>query len=446
MGIVRLTGSFPCLLACCGIVSCGPLLAATTEIGPGDDFRTAMQTLHAGDTLLLDGGTYNLTSYFELDLFGTAALPIVIKAAAGQHPIVNYVGTSQNIININNSTFLTLDGIEFTGGSRGLRFDGGSDITVQNCIVHGTDANAIAANDDGENYARFTFVHNEIYDTGDTGEGFYLGCNGDACRIHDSLVANNYIHDLQGTDPSYQGDGIEIKQGSYANIVRDNVIRDVNYPGITMYDVNGNGAPNLIERNIVWNSNDSGIQITADAIVRNNIVLGAANNAFFSNNIDGGSAANLTIVNNTFLMPGGDGIRLNSVSGTVTIANNAIYAPTGYAIRASGTLTGLSVVANAGQGALSGVSTGFVGTGNVATDFFGASLSGVPPQNLIPKGALLAGAASATYLPFDDFDGYSRAAHADIGAYRANASGTPGWTIAPAFKIVDEIFLGNFEP
>ena len=361
MGTIRLIR----LLALGAATCCGPLMGATIEIGPGNDFRTAMQNLHGGDTLILDAGTYNLTSYFELDLIGSSSLPIVIKAAAGQHPIVNYVGTSQNIININNSTFLTLDGIEFTGGSRGLRFNGGSDITVQYCVVHGTDANAIAANDDGKSYARFTFVHNEIYDTGDTGEGFYLGCNGDACRIHDSLVANNYIHDLNSGRIS-QGDGIEIKKGSYANIVRDNVIRDTNYPGITMYDVNGNGAPNIIERNIVWNSNDSGIQITADAIVRNNIVLGAANNAFFSNNIDGGSAANLTIVNNTFLMPGGDGIRLNSVSGSVTIANNAIYAPTGYAIRASGTLTGVTVIANAGQGSLNGVSSGFATTGNVS--------------------------------------------------------------------------------
>jgi hypothetical protein len=424
---------------------CGALDAATMEIGPGDDFRSAMQNLHAGDTLILDGGTYNLTGYFELDLTGSASQPIVIEAKAGQRPNINFVGTSQNIININNSTFLTLDGIEFTGGSRGLRFDGGSDITVRNCIIHGTDANAIAANDDGEDYARFTFVHNEIYDTGDTGEGFYLGCNGDACRIHDSLVADNYIHDLNSARIS-QGDGIEIKKGSYANIVRDNVIHDTNYPGITMYDVNGNGAANLIERNIIWNSNDAGIQVTADAIVRNNIVLSAANNAFFSNNIDGGSASNLTIANNTFFAPATDGIRLNGVSGAVTIANNAIYAPNGDAIRADGTTAEVTLIANAGQGSLNGVSGAFADSGNIAEDFFAASLSGVPPQNLIPRGSLLVGAANATYLSGDDFDAHPRAAHADIGAYSANAAGTPGWTIAAAFKVVDEIFPGNFEP
>jgi hypothetical protein len=188
------------------------------------------------------------------------------------------------------------------------------------------------------------------------------------------------------------------------------------------------------------------MQITADAIVRNNIVLGAANNAFFSNNIDGGSAANLTIVNNTFLMPNGDGVRLNGVSGSVVIANNAIYAPNGYAIRASPTSASVSLIANAGQGALDGVTGTFANTGNVANDFFGASLSGVPPQNLIPKGALVVGTANAAYLPGDDFDIHSRAGHVDIGAYRATSGGTPGWTIAPAFKDVDEIFPGNFEP
>jgi hypothetical protein len=31
--------------------------------------------------------------------------------------------------------------------------------------------------------------------------------------VHDSIVANNYIHDLDGPDVS-QGDGIEIKAGS----------------------------------------------------------------------------------------------------------------------------------------------------------------------------------------------------------------------------------------
>lgn len=420
-------------------------LALTTEIAPGSDFRAFMHNLHAGDTLILDGGLYSFSGYFELDLAGSSGAPIVIRAQTGQQPVIQYLGTDQNIVNFGNSAFLTLDGIEFSGGSRGLRFMAGThDITVRNCHVHDTDANAISANDGGVDYARFTFVHNEIDHTGATGEGFYLGCNDNACQFHDSLVANNYIHDLDGPTIT-QGDGIEIKKGSYANIVRDNVIHDTGYPGITLYDVAGNGAPNLIERNIVWNSGDNGIQVTADAIVRNNIVLGAAASAFASNNVQGGSAANLIIANNTFLMPSGNGIKLNAVSGGVTIANNAIYAPNGRALDANGALAGITSVANAGQGALNGIATGFSASGNVASDFVGASLSGVPPQNLIPKGALLSGTANPAYLPADDFDLQARNGHADIGAYRVHSGAAPFWTIVPGFKNIDEIFPDGFE-
>jgi len=433
----------PALLFACAL----PLGAAatTTEIGTGSgDFRTFMQGLHAGDTLILQGGTYSFSGFFQLDLAGTSLLPIVIRAKNGEHPVIQYNGTDQNIVNVNNSTFVTFDGIEFTGGSRGLRFIGGSDISVRNCRVHGTAANAISANDDAKDYARFTFVHNEIDHTGDTGEGFYLGCNNNACQFHDSLVANNYIHDLDGPSIT-QGDGIEIKKGSYANIVRDNVIHDTSYPGITLYDVAGNGAQNIIERNIVWNSGDNGIQVTADAIVRNNIVLGAAGSAFASNNIQNGSAANLVIANNTFLMPSGNGVKLNAVSGSVTIANNAIYAPNGRAIDANGTLGGIVSTGNAGQGALNGVSSGFSATGNLSNDFFGASLSGMPPQNLIPKSALLIGSANAAFLPTDDFDLQARNGHADVGAYRTQTGGAPLWTIAPEFKGFDRIFADGFQ-
>ena len=419
-------------------IVCGT--AQALEIAPGADFRAAMRGLHPGDTLILDDGTYAFSGYFELDIAGTAAQPIVIRAASGQHPVIQYTGTDQNIVNFVDAQFLTIDGIEFAGGSRGLRFIGGNDVTVRNCRVHDTAANAVSANDDGYIYARFAFVHNEIDHTGATGEGFYLGCNDDTCRIHDSLIANNWIHDLNGATIT-QGDGIEIKKGSYANVVRDNVIHATGYPGITLYDAHGNGAPNVIERNVVWDSADNGIQVTADAIVRNNLVLGAAGSAFASNALQNGSAANLAIVHNTFLMPTGNGIKLNAVSGSVTIANNAIYAPNGRAIDANGTLGGIVTSANAGQGALAGVSGGFGAGGNVAADFFGASLSGAPPQNLVPESAVLIGAAAAAYLSGDDFDGHPRGVRADIGAYRTSPGGASGWTIAAGFKVVDEIFF-----
>lgn len=429
------------LVALCARAAC----AADIEIGPENDFRTVMQGLVAGDTLTLRGGTYALSSYFQLVMAGSAQQPITIRAKAGEQPLIHYVDDGQNIVNIVDSSFLTLSGIEFSGGSRGIRLINSSDITIRDCHVHDTAANAISANDSGNVYARLTFVHNEIDHAGETAEGFYLGCNEDACRVHHSLIANNYIHDLDGPTVS-QGDGIEIKAGSYANIVRDNVIHDTAYPGITLYHTNGNGAPNVIERNLVWNSGDNGIQVTGDAIVRNNIVLSAAAHGIGIHASQGASPRNLVIANNTVLKAGGDALHINDIAGPVTIANNALYAPNGNAVFATGATNLVTLVANAGAGGLSGVAGGFDAGGDISTDFSDASYSGAPPQNLVPAAGRLVGSADAATMAADDFNGLARAPRLDIGAYRSDAAGEDGWPLQADFKILVGIFADGFGP
>jgi hypothetical protein len=434
--------AIPCasLAACCGIAH-----ATMIEISPGDDFRTAMQSLAPGDTLVMHGGTYTLSSYFELDLAGTESAPIEIRAAPGEQPLIHYVDDGQNIVNIANSAFLTIDGIEFSGGSRGIRLTSSSDITIRNCHVHHTAANAISANDGGNVYARLAFVHNEIDHAGDTAEGFYLGCNDDACRIHDSLVANNYIHDLNGPTVT-QGDGIEIKAGSYANVVRDNVVHDTGYPGITLYHTNGNGAPNVIERNLVWNSGDNGIQVTGDAIVRNNIVLSAAAAGIGIHASQGGTVQNLVIVNNTVLKASGDALHISDVAGAVLVANNALYAPNGNAVFAGGSSNLVSMIANVGTGSLSGVSGGFNASGDIAADFSAASYSGAPPQDLVPRAGRLVGNADAATIAADDFNLESRPPMLDVGAYRDDPAGNQGWPLQAGFKRFDDaIFADGFD-
>jgi hypothetical protein len=429
-----------CLAA--ALLIAGAAHAATIEVHPGDDFRAAMQGLGPGDTLIMHGGTYVLSGYFELDLVGTAKERIAIRAAAGEQPLIRYDGDGQNIVNIVGSRFLVIDGIEFSGGSRGIRLVDTSDFTMQNCHVHDTAANAISANDAGNDYARLAFVHNEIDHAGGTAEGFYLGCNDDGCRVHDSIVANNYIHDLDGPDVS-QGDGIEIKTGSYANVVRDNVIHDTAYPGITLYHANGNGAPNVIERNLVWSSGDNAIQVTGDAIVRNNIVLSAAAAGIGVHASQGGEVAGLVIVNNTILKSSGDALHISDVAGDVLVANNALYAANGNAIFASGATDRVTLVANAGTGSLSGVSGGFDAGGDIATDFGDADYSGTPPQDLVPRAGRLVGSADAATLAADDFNATPRFPALDVGAYRNDPAGNPGWPLQAGFKWLREVIFAN---
>ena len=421
-----------------------PAHATEYEITPTDNYRSAMQNLLAGDTLILHGGSYPLSSFFELVLNGTLEAPITIRAANGENPVISYINASQNIVNIRNSSYLIIDGIEFTGGSRGIRLTASSDITIRNCHVHHTAANAISANDSGSVYARLNIVHNEIDHAGGTAEGLYLGCNNDGCRIHDSLISNNYIHHLNSPGVT-QGDGIEIKAGSYANVVRDNVIHDTAYPGITLYHTNGNGAPNLIERNVVWNSGDNGIQVTADAILRNNIVLSAAAHGIGIHSSQGGEVGNLILVNNTVLKASGDAIHINDVAGDVLIANNALYAPNGRAIYVDGASNLAISLANVGTGSLTGVSGGFENTGNIATDFSLANYSGTPPMDLVPMSERLVGSANTDNLAADDFNLRLRIPQADVGAYRADPAGNPGWLLQAGFKSIDSIFEDGFE-
>jgi hypothetical protein len=57
------------------------------------------------------------------------------------------------------------------------------------------------------------------------GEGVYIGCHDGSCRTSGSIFEGNYIHHTRGTSDG-GNDGVEIKAGSYGNIVRNNVIHD----------------------------------------------------------------------------------------------------------------------------------------------------------------------------------------------------------------------------
>jgi hypothetical protein len=407
-----------------------PAAAGTFEVSPGDNVEGAIGALQPGDELVIHGGTYSNTDRFGISLVGSAASPIVIRAADGEHPVFTRPDALQNLWEIDRADYVTIRGLEFSGGSAGLRIAAAKFLTIEDCEIHGTEDVALRANDPGANYQALHIVHNHIHDTGGTGEGMYLGCNSNACRVFDSVIERNWVHSTNGAAVS-QGDGIELKEGGYGNTIRDNVIHDTGYPCILTDSAVG-GAANIIERNVMWHCGDHGIQTSSDAIIRNNIILGSVANGIALQAHQAGSPSNLVVVHNTILHPTNNAISVGGITGSVVIANNALYAQSGKAISVSGSTTGLVVAGNVGVGASD---AGGIVAGDLVNDLVAANYNGAPPADVFPKsGAVLVGAGNATYGIADDFNGTPRDGTLDVGAYRFNSAGNPGWTIISGFK------------
>lgn len=423
--------SFARLVTCCLVL--GGLVAAPARaqrmVGPADDVESILNGLSPGDEVVLADGMYTLSGRFGFTARGTESEPIVIRAADGARPHFHRPDASQNIWDIQ-VEHVVIRGLLFSGGSAGVRVEAASDFVFEGNEIFETADVALRMNDGGQTYARVQILRNHIHDTGGTGEGMYLGCNDDGCRLADSVIAGNYVHHTNAGDVR-QGDGIELKLGSYGNVIADNVIHDTNYPCILGYGTAGNGAPNVVERNVMWSCGDHGIQWAADARIRNNIVLGAANSGIGSQMHQGASPSDLEIVHNTIVVPSGPALSVRNPSGGVLVANNALYAMSGAAILVRGDAAMITFAGNVGVGALDGLSAAGFTAGDLTADFAGASFAGGVPNDVFPAagGALVMG-GDAAHVVATDFNGAARGGVADVGAYAFGEGTNPGWTLA----------------
>src|SRR5690606_24370498 len=101
-----------------------PASAAVVNVGPGDDVEAAINAAQPGDEIVLAGGMYMLTERFSFDIAGTEAQPIIIRAADGEVPHLHRPTADQNIVDIDGAVYVEIRGIEFSGGSAGIRISG----------------------------------------------------------------------------------------------------------------------------------------------------------------------------------------------------------------------------------------------------------------------------------------------------------------------------------
>jgi hypothetical protein len=275
------------------------------------------------------------------------------------------------------------------------------------------------------------------------GEGMYIGSGRAGVIASNHLIERNYVHHLRSTSGG-GNDGIEIKFGSYGNIVRDNVIHDTTigkrFPCIFVYGVRDENvdSPNIVEGNVMWNCGEA-IQVASDAVIRNNLVLNSDVGITASSHSAVPGKRNVTIVNNTFYGHADDClyIRWNNAENML-LANNAVYCPGGQAVNASG-LSGptITVQSNYIQGSGASIDNDRFFAGGDASDAF------LDPAGFdfwpAPETVLL-GNALSEFAPALDFNGTARTSPVDVGAYETQGLGTnPGWTVVPGFKGLDPI-------
>lgn len=382
-----------------------------TALQNGTALRTALNALTPGDEIIIAPGTYEFSSNFSLNLQGTAAAPIWITGQTGAIIYMNTTG--QNILNVGSSSqtrYLCIRGLEFTGGSHGLRFYDCTQVWLNQCHIHGTGDAGISTNTVDTSYMFIT--RNQIHNTGGTGEGMYLGANSGAVIMSNSIIALNHVYDTDnGTS---QGDGIELKQGSWGNLIAENLVHDCNYPCILVYGTAGQ-PQNIVERNICYNSNDNTMQIQGECIVRNNLCINGAGSAFASQ-VHQGNPTNLQVVHNTFVNGAGRAAKLSSWSGAANMvfANNACYSTGNWAIDCNG----ISGVTFAGNVCFGSVTSGISFTaGNGLSDFVNVTTNGANRDAHPAGGSALLGAANATQATPKDLEGTSRTAPHDAGCY-----------------------------
>jgi hypothetical protein len=420
------------LLALIHYFSCDRAFGETVEIFQGDSFQSAAENLKPGDTLIIHEGTYSDSGRISISVKGTSTSPVTIKSAENEaRPVITRAAWApmQNTINIEGARYLTIKGLEITGnGGDGINLNSNpAYITIEDLVIHEVDV--------GVNFRSsmhdITVKRNHIYHTGidgGTGEGMYVGCNWAECIVSDSVIENNWIHDnLPGTS---QGDGIEVKVGSHSNVIRDNVIYNMSYPGIFVYGTQAN-PPNIVEGNVIWNCLE-GIYAVADASVRNNIILQSGTGLSLYSHEQVSQFKNVSAVHNT-IYDCDDGVYVRWGGQQMILANNAIYCRGKTAINGESGISG-TVRSNYIEGAIIGDSI------DNFRFFYGGSSSetfqNAPDKDFRPKnGSVLVGNAISDFAPLKDFNGARRTPPHDVGVYeKEGLAANPGWNISPGFK------------
>jgi parallel beta-helix repeat protein len=247
-----------------------------TAAMPWATIQHAVETIGAGDTILVGSGTYTGA---RIENSGLAGMVKTLRADTGAHVLLNAPGPKNrhtSILEVENFSFTvkywTIDGFEIANSPKyGVDLRVTDSITVQNCTVHNSVATGIFTA-----FSSHPLISNNVsYSNGE--HGIYHSNSGDSPTIRGNQIHHNHAAGIHmNGDISQGGDGI------ISNAV--------------------------VEKNVIWENGvggGSGINCDGvdDSIFRNNLLYSNHASGISLYVIDGahGSSRNL-VYNNTILM------------------------------------------------------------------------------------------------------------------------------------------------
>jgi hypothetical protein len=424
--------------------------AVDLEVKPGDDINTLTASLGPGDQVVFSGGTYTIEAELYWSFEGTAADPVVLKAAKNAEVIIELIPGDDDdypgqIARFDKAAYVRVEGLRFTGsGPSGKREDGDGHHGILLSESH--DIELIDVEVDNVTFtllylqydnSQITLDRVHLHNNED-GRAIWAGCSDGSCWLSDSLITNSWFHNIRGNDG-----GVYLSDGSQGVTIEHTIFHDIDAQGIRIGDTFG-GAPNVLYGNAIWDVMNQGIEARGAARIRNNILFDIEGDGIHTSDL-GGVLEDQVISFNTILDTSEYAVEIREWwnKENMVFANNALCNTTGLGLfyGQHEVDTGLLRTTNLiSQNVVCGYvdSVGLPDGGIVGGGGFYDYID-VEGWDLYPTvGSALVDAADPggeTWIPDEDFNGAPREGKApDVGAYEWSGEENPGWQVREGFK------------
>jgi parallel beta-helix repeat protein len=293
--------------------------AAGTSAAPWQTLQHAVDTIHPGDVIDVESGTY---VGCRIGNSGTASTPCTLEVAPGAHVVVNAPGPGNkhgSDIEVENFSatvsYWVIKGLEVTAAptNAGIDIRVTTHITVRDCYCHHNQNWGIFLA-----FSDYPVLANNHCSYSTAQHGIYDSNSGDHPLITGNVCDHNAGCGIQlNADVSQGGDGII----SFAHITRNYLFANGTAGGAAL---NCDGVQYAtVENNLIYNNFASGIVLyradgaagSSHDLVENNTVVMAGSHSRWALSISNGSTNNV-ILNNIFLetYPGKGAITIDQSS------------------------------------------------------------------------------------------------------------------------------------